>query len=312
MGWRGRGAESLTAVMVMAAARKRLFTLAEQLHPPCGRTAPTASMMQQQYDALIGEADRFHLEQEGWLHVPALLPPKLIDAMQREVWTLLDASPDDRASWYNRPKGSFNPSRDQPGCHLLLFATQAQYDIMTHPRTYQLFRELWGVDDELWCSATGGSVLMKPPADATVPLPLGEEASDGNGDETGWGAPHRLHWDINPHEVAQGGRLRPDGGRGRWQASLAIMDAGADAGGTYVKRPSFPCAPSIHAPSASAESGSGCTGGSCHGTTTCLPGQTSHSAATLSCACAAPATCSLRTRYCRSPARRHCQCTSPP
>ena len=227
----------------MAAARRRLRALAGQLNPSRGPSPPAAGATGgTEHEPLIGEAERSHLEEEGWLHVPALLAPELIEAMQREIWTLLEATPDDRASWYNRPADSFNPSRDQPGCHLLLFATQAQYDIMTHPRTYQLFRELWGVD-ELWCGAAGGGVLMKPPADPTVPLPDGEEGSDGNGDEAHWGAPHRLHWDINPHEVAQGGRLRPDGGRGRWQASLALMDAGADAGGTYAPAASTPPAP---------------------------------------------------------------------
>ena len=229
----------------MAAARRRLRALAGQLNPSRGPSPPAAGATGgTEHEPLIGEAERSHLEEEGWLHVPALLAPELIEAMQREIWTLLEATPDDRASWYNRPADSFNPSRDQPGCHLLLFATQAQYDIMTHPRTYQLFRELWGVD-ELWCGAAGGGVLMKPPADPTVPLPDGEEGSDGNGDEAHWGAPHRLHWDINPHEVAQGGRLRPDGGRGRWQASLALVDAGADAGGTYAS--TYP-SPPRHAP----------------------------------------------------------------
>ena len=306
----------------MAAAHRRLRAVAGQLDPLRGPAAPPAAAGTTgatEHEPLIGAAERSHLEEEGWLHVPALLPSELIEAMQREIWTLLEATPDDRASWYNRPADSFNPSRDQPGCHLLLFATQAQYDIMTHPRTYQLFRELWGVD-ELWCGAAGGGVLMKPPADPTVPLPDGEEGCDGNGDEAHWGAPHRLHWDINPHEVAQGGRLRPDGGRGRWQASLALMDAGADAGGTYASTRPRPHTPKgdRHFPTRqretvrNSEGGVGCTAGSCRGTTTCSPGRTSRCAAIRSCACAAPATCSLRTKYSASPARKRCRCTSPP
>ena len=142
---------------------------------------------------ILTAADHEHWLEEGWLHVHQLVPVEHVEALQAEVWRLLDADPNRLETMYRRPPGSFNPSRDQPGCHLLLFATQAQYDIMTHPRTYQLFRELWGVD-ELWCSATGGAVLMKPPADPSIPLPEGEDLTDGNGDPTGWGAPHRLHW----------------------------------------------------------------------------------------------------------------------
>ena len=191
-------------------------------------TTPTTPM--------LTAADHAHWLEEGWLHVRQVVPTSLIEAMQREVWQLLDADPQRPESMYNRPDGSFNPSRDQPGCHLLLFATQAQYDVMTHPRTYQLFRELWATD-ELWCSATGGGVLMKPPANTAIALPEGEELTDGNGDATGWGAPHRLHWDINPHELRDGGRLRPDGRRGRIQASLAVVDAPANAGSScFVPR----------------------------------------------------------------------------
>ena len=172
---------------------------------------------------------------QGWLKVEQAIPAALCDAAMSSVWQFLGASPLVRQSWYRRPPDSFNPSPDQPGCHLLMFGTQAQWDIHTHPRLHAIFAELYGTE-ALWCGATGGSILMKPPADANVPLPSGENGIDSGGNKASWGAPHRLHFDINPHELRDGGRARPNGrGRGRIQAAVTLCDeAGTSAGGTVI------------------------------------------------------------------------------
>ena len=168
--------------------------------------------------------------------VPNVVPRELVAAVCADVMQLLDASSDDRHSWYNRPPGSVMPSNPS-GSYLSMHHGQSIWDCRQHPRMHQLFSELWGTET-LW--AGFGSINMKPPFDSRH---AGERGVMTNSEdvEWEWGAPLRLHWDWQfPAELeAVGTEL--DGFSlplrkcyGRPQAVLHLEDTAENQGGSKL------------------------------------------------------------------------------
>ena len=105
------------------------------------------------------------------------------------------------------------------------------WDVRQHPRVYQAFRELWGTPR---LTVSIDTADMKPPRRA---------------DLEGWGAPLRLHMDLDDAFLAAGPlappRVSEDGGGALWnrarcaQGVLQLAETTADGGG-------FRCLPGFH------------------------------------------------------------------
>lgn len=131
--------------------------------------APTALNVGSPPQKLLSEAQLLHWQQYGYLVVPALLSPQQCAESCAAIWQYLQASPDDKQSWY--PK-----ERHRQNIMLQLFRHPALDANRQQPLLPQIFAELWQRTDLV---VSTDRVSFNPPETA------------------GWRFPGPdLHWDL--------------------------------------------------------------------------------------------------------------------
>ena len=163
---------------------------------------------------------------DGFLVVRQCVDQPTVDAVVSEIWSFLHMDPADDATWYAYEPGMTRvPGAEATGENTMLnmWETQGMWDVRQHPRVYQAFRELWGTPR---LSVSIDTADMKPPRRA---------------DLEGWGAPLRLHIDLDDAFLSAGplapARVSEDDGRPLWnrarcaQGVLQLAETTADGGG---------------------------------------------------------------------------------
>ena len=118
---------------------------------------------------MIGQADKQHFEDQGYLLVPALVPEHLCAAVRETICAHLDFQEHDPATWPKLPgHGVIN-----------LFHAQSLWDVRQHPAVHEAFAALHGTR-ELWVGTDRVSFKTR----------------DGNRREPGPAEP--IHWDGHP------------------------------------------------------------------------------------------------------------------
>ena len=163
--------------------------------------------------ALLDDADHEFFHTNGYLLVENVVPADLCEAVIADIYDFTGRDPDDRATWYEPPKG-LDEQFSSAGM-LEMYHTQAMWDVRQHPRIYQAFAELLECE-QLWTSLD--RVNMTPPADEAHP-------------DLDYGF---THWDLDLSDVP-----RPVPSPYGVQGVVYLADTSEAQGG-------FQCVPSLY------------------------------------------------------------------
>jgi len=150
---------------------------------------------------------RKEIEESGYVVVRTGVPEALVEAVARDVWRHVGASPDDPATWYQRDV--INPRAGM----VEMYHYQSMWDVRQHPALHEVFSAVHGTP-ELWVSID--RVAFKPPVTEDHP----------EFDSSGF-----IHWDTDINRY-------PDIPL-HVQGVLALEDCEADMGG-------FQCVPGVY------------------------------------------------------------------
>ena len=149
---------------------------------------------------------RAAIERDGYVVVPRVVPPELLNAVVEDIWQHTGALPDDRESWYQ-------PERISRNGMVEMYHYQSMWNTRQYPGLYEVFKEVHGTPN-LWVSLDRTN--LKPPADPAHP----------EHNQTGF-----IHWDTDTSRY-------PDIPF-RVQAVLALADTETAMGG-------FQCVPELY------------------------------------------------------------------
>ena len=183
---------------------------------------------------LITDEMKVQWERDGFVVIRACVDKATVDAVVADIWSFLRMDPADATTWYEYEPGMtrvLGAENTGENTMLNMWEHQSMWDVRQHPRVYQAFRELWGTPR---LTVSIDTADMKPPRRA---------------DLEGWGAPLRLHMDLDDAFLAAGPlappRVSEDGGGALWnrarcaQGVLQLAETTADGGG-------FRCLPGFH------------------------------------------------------------------
>ena len=120
---------------------------------------------------VLSQTDREFWEDNGYIVIPAVVPPSCLEAVVAALWNFLEMDPKDPETWYSRP-----PWHSRPGM-VELYHHQALWDTRQYPKVHQVFTEIHGTE-KLW--VTLDRVNMNPPV---------QERNAYSG---------FIHWDFDP------------------------------------------------------------------------------------------------------------------
>ena len=120
---------------------------------------------------VLSEQGRRFWDENGYVIVPDAVPEENLRAVIRAISEFLEIDPNEPATWYGVPPRRLG--------FVEMYHHQALWDNRQHPRVYQAFREIWGMDT-LWVSFDRAN--MTPP-----------ERTDKT---TGFNEP-LVHWDFD-------------------------------------------------------------------------------------------------------------------
>jgi len=149
---------------------------------------------------------RAEIERNGYVIVPGVVPPQLLNPVAADIWRHTGADPGDRESWYK-------PGIIASTGMVEMYHYQSMWDVRQSPKVYEAFAEVHGTE-KLWVSIDRTN--FKPPADPAHP----------QHDHKGF-----IHWDTDTS-------LYPNIPF-RVQGVLALTDTVADMGG-------FQCIPDLY------------------------------------------------------------------
>lgn len=149
---------------------------------------------------------RTRIESHGYVIVPRVVPPNLLDAVVDDIWGHVGADRADRESWYK-------PGIVASTGMVEMYHYQSMWNVRQHPRVHEIFAEVHGTE-KLWVSIDRTN--LKPPADPAHP----------EHDHKGF-----IHWDTDTSKYPE----IPF----RVQGVLALTETTADMGG-------FQCVPEIY------------------------------------------------------------------
>lgn len=145
---------------------------------------------------ILSDADHAFFAENGYVHVPNVVPPENCRAVIDTLWEFLGINADDPSDWYRPPMPR--------GGMIEIYQHQSLWNNRQHPRVHQVFSELLGTE-KLWVSIDRAN--LKLPSHPAHP----------EYEHTGF-----IHWDWDSSNPPAERRV---------QGVLYLADTTADQGG---------------------------------------------------------------------------------
>ena len=95
---------------------------------------------------VLSESDWTFWKRNGYVIIPEAVPEKNVDSLIEALWKFQEMDPKDPTTWYHNPAREIQMTELRNSGMVEIYNHQALWDNRQHPRIYDAFVDIWGLD----------------------------------------------------------------------------------------------------------------------------------------------------------------------